>query len=342
MTTAPATPNTPILEVTDLAVDFASRRGRLPAVEGISLTLNAGETLAIVGESGSGKSVTALALMGLIPKPPGIIRSGTALYRGRDLLTLTEPELRRLRGQSIAMIFQEPMTSLNPVMKVGHQIMESVMLHTGADRRSARARALEMLERVQIADAARRLDAYPHELSGGMRQRVMIALALACDPDILIADEPTTALDVTVQAEVLEVMRAAGEETGTAILLITHDLGVVAEMADRVLVVYAGRSMEAGPVREVLRHPRHPYTRGLLASMPRLQRADPDDRPARLAEIPGQVPAPGEAPPGCPFAGRCEHALQRCHDEPQILTPQGSPEHRAACWRAGELGEPHD
>jgi len=328
-----------ILEVTDLAIDFASRRGCLPAVQGISFSLGASETLAIVGESGSGKSVTALALMGLIPRPPGIVRAGSARYRGRDLLQLPEPEMRRLRGKSIAMIFQEPMTSLNPVMKVGRQIMESVMLHTGADRRAARARALEMLERVQIADAARRLEAYPHELSGGMRQRVMIALALACDPDILIADEPTTALDVTVQAEVLEVIRAASEDTGTAILLITHDLGVVAEMAHRVLVAYAGRSMEAGPVREVLRHSRHPYTQGLLASMPRLQRSDATQNPSRLAEIPGQVPAPDETLTGCPFAGRCNHVLSRCREEPQTLIAQGREDHMAACWRARELGD---
>ena len=331
----------PILKITDLAVDFASRRGQLPAVEGISLTLNAGETLAIVGESGSGKSVTALALMGLIPQPPGIIREGSAIYRGRDLLRLSEAEFRRLRGSAIAMIFQEPMTSLNPVMKVGRQIAEAIMLHTDATKSGARERALEMLRLVQLADAERRIDQYPHEFSGGMRQRVMIALALACDPDILIADEPTTALDVTVQAEVLDVMRAARTRTGTAILLITHDLGVVAEMADRVLVVYAGRSMETGPVREVLRRPRHPYTKGLLAAMPRLQRGRGQMTATRLSEIPGQVPAPGEAPPGCPFSGRCAHAKPECHYQPQRLRAQTSSDHLAACWRAEELAR-HD
>jgi len=326
-----------VLAAQGLAVDFVTRRGRAAAVQDLSFSLCPGETLAIVGESGSGKSVTALAVMGLIPRPPGDIPAGRIIHQGRDLLTLDEAALRRVRGRHIGMIFQEPMTSLNPVMTVARQIGESVRLHLGYDAAAARARAREMLELVQIADAGRRLDQFPHELSGGMRQRVMIALALACEPGILIADEPTTALDVTVQAQILDVMRQAQADTGNAMLLITHDLGVVAEMADRVLVVYAGRAVESGSVRAVLRQPQHPYTQGLLASMPRLQRSAAPADARRLAEIPGQVPAPGERLDGCPFAPRCRYALPRCRRERQLLEPQERSDHFAACWRAPEI-----
>ena len=325
----------PLLDVDDLSVSFDTDNGVVAAVNHFSYTLGQGETLAIVGESGSGKSVGALAVMQLVPDPPGRITNGHIRFRNRNLLDLDEREMRKIRGNDIAMIFQEPMTSLNPVLTVGEQIAEAVQLHQGFDKTRARARSLEMLQLVQLTEPERRLEQYPHELSGGMCQRVMIAMALACAPSILIADEPTTALDVTIQAQILDLMRDIKHRLGTAILLITHDLGVVAEMADRVLVVYAGRKVEEAPVRDLLKAPRHPYTRGLLGAMPRLGASD---RQERLTEIPGTVPSLAEPIVGCAFAARCSMAIDKCHRQAPALERHGDSEHYAACWRSGELG----
>ena len=327
--------NAPLLSVDDLSVEFVTDRGVVAAVSGFSYTLRAGETLAIVGESGSGKSVGALAVMQLIPNPPGRITNGEIVFDGRHLLQLDEKQMRRIRGNDIAMIFQEPMTSLNPVLTVAEQIVEAVQLHQGLDKKKARARALEMLELVQLTEPQKRLDQYPHELSGGMCQRVMIAMALACTPSILIADEPTTALDVTIQAQILDLMRDIKQRLGTAILLITHDLGVVAEMADRVLVVYAGRKVEEAPVRDLLDTPRHPYTLGLLGAMPRLGNSE---RQERLTEIPGTVPSLAEPIIGCAFAARCPMAVDKCRNEAPPLERQGNVDHYAACWRSDDVG----
>ena len=324
----------PLLSVCDLSVEFDTERGVVAAVSDFSYTLRAGETLAIVGESGSGKSVGALAVMQLIPNPPGRITSGEIVFDGRHLLQLDEKQMRRIRGNDIAMIFQEPMTSLNPVLTVAEQIVEAVQLHQGLDKKKARDRALEMLELVQLTEPEKRLDQYPHELSGGMCQRVMIAMALACTPSILIADEPTTALDVTIQAQILDLMRDIKQRLGTAILLITHDLGVVAEMADRVLVVYAGRKVEEAPVRALLDTPRHPYTLGLLGAMPRLGNSE---RQERLTEIPGTVPSLLEPIIGCAFAARCSMAVDQCRNEVPVLERQGDADHYAACWRSGDV-----
>jgi len=325
----------PLLSVCDLSVEFDTDRGVVAAVSDFSYTLRAGETLAIVGESGSGKSVGALAVMQLIPDPPGRITTGDIRFDGRQLLELDEQQIRRIRGNDIAMIFQEPMTSLNPVLTVAEQIIEAVQLHQGLDKKKARARALEMLELVQLTEPEKRLDQYPHELSGGMCQRVMIAMALACTPSILIADEPTTALDVTIQAQILDLMRDIKQRLGTAILLITHDLGVVAEMADRVLVVYAGRKVEEAPVRDLLDTPRHPYTLGLLGAMPRLGNSE---RQERLTEIPGTVPSLAEPIVGCAFAARCSMAVDKCRNEAPPLERQGDADHYAACWRSDDVG----
>ena len=292
----------PLLSVHNLSVTFRTDHGVVPALRDFSYTLNAGETLAIVGESGSGKSVGALAVMQLIPDPPGRITNGDIRFDGRSILGLSEGDMQKIRGNDIAMIFQEPMTSLNPVLTVAEQIVEAVQLHQHLSRHDARVRALEMLQLVQISEPEQRLDQYPHELSGGMCQRVMIAMALACTPSILIADEPTTALDVTIQAQILDLMRDLKHRLGTAILLITHDLGVVAEMADRVLVVYAGRKVEEASVRELLNSPRHPYTLGLLGAMPRLGESE---KGQRLTEIPGSVPSMLDPIVGCAFAPRC-------------------------------------
>ncbi len=324
----------PLLSVRDLSVEFDTDRGVVAAVNGFSYTLRAGETLAIVGESGSGKSVGALAVMQLIPNPPGRITRGEIHFDGRHLLELDEKQMRRIRGNDIAMIFQEPMTSLNPVLTVAEQIVEAVQLHQGLDKKKARARALEMLELVQLTEPEKRLDQYPHELSGGMCQRVMIAMALACAPSILIADEPTTALDVTIQAQILDLMRDIKQRLGTAILLITHDLGVVAEMADRVLVVYAGRKVEEAPVRELLDTPRHPYTLGLLGAMPRLGNSE---RQERLTEIRGTVPSLLEPIVGCAFAARCSMAVDKCRSEAPPLERHGDTDHYAACWRSDDV-----
>jgi oligopeptide/dipeptide ABC transporter ATP-binding protein len=284
----------------------------------------AGGVTALVGESGCGKSVTARAIMRLLPMPPVRIPRGRIRFEGRDLLALPERAMRAVRGDRIAMVFQEPMTSLNPAWSIGFQIDEAMRLHTRLDRKARRARAVELLRRVGIGGAERRLDQFPHELSGGLRQRAMIAMALACDPDLLIADEPTTALDVTVQAQILELLRELRRDLGMALLLITHDLGVVAETADEVLVMYAGTLVERAPVATLFRAPRHPYTAGLMAAVPRL-----GTRPGRLTAIPGTVPPPGRRPAGCPFAERCPRVSSRCTAERPVL--EGT-RHAAACW----------
>ena len=309
-----------LLEVEGLTVarDGAAR----PLLDGVSFSLAAGETLAIVGESGCGKSLTALALMGLLPTPPLRLSGGAARFEGRDMLGASD-----LRGDRIAMVFQEPMTSLNPALRIGEQIAEGPRRHRGASRAQGRARALEMLRRVGIPSPERRMRQHPHELSGGMRQRAMIAMAMACEPALLIADEPTTALDVTIQAQILGLMRAVRDEAGAALILITHDLGVVAEMADRVAVMYAGRIVEAGPAAAVLGDPQHPYTLGLVAAMPSL-----GVRTGRLATVPGTVPSPEAMPPGCRFAPRCPFSGPPCAKAPPLA--EIAPDHAAACWHA--------
>ena len=301
----------PLLEVQDLQTFFHAEGTVARAVDGVSFTVGAGETLAIVGESGSGKSVTSLSIMRLVPIPPGEIAGGRVLFRGRDLLALPEPAMRDIRGNEIGMIFQEPMSSLNPLLTVGEQISEVVRLHQGLGRNAARQRAVEMLGRVNIPDPERRAREYPHRLSGGMRQRVMIAMALACRPALLIADEPTTALDVTIQAQILHLIRALQIEMSMSVLFITHNLGVVAQVADRVAVMYAGRIVEQGDVRTVFAAPLHPYTRALLRSIPRVEAVGRDPS-HRLLSIPGQVPSPVALPPGCSYAPRCPLADEVC------------------------------
>ena len=318
-----------LLEVKGLRTEFRSGGSSFAAVDGISFSLAPGETLGIVGESGCGKSVTSLSIMRLVPNPPGRITAGEIKLEGRNLLDLPESDMRAVRGDDIAMIFQEPMTSLNPVQTVGDQIIEAVQLHRSLGAAGARARALEMLQLVKIPSPETRLDEYPHQLSGGMRQRVMIAMALACDPKLLIADEPTTALDVTIQAQILDLLRDLRERTGTAIMLITHDLGVVAELAHRVIVMYAGRIVEEAPVDLLFADPQHPYTLGLLGSIPRLG-SDGDER---LTAIEGVVPNPYALPPGCRFSPRCPLADTRCRAEQPTLR-EIAPGHRAACWKA--------
>ena len=327
-----------VLEVRELRTHFATDRGTARAVDGVSFRVRRGRTLAVVGESGSGKSVTSLSIMRLIPTPPGRIVGGEILFRGRDgrvhdLAQLPEPAMRRIRGDEIGMIFQEPMTSLNPVYTVGEQIGETLRQHRGLGRAAARAEALRILEMVRIPAAARRIDEYPHQMSGGMRQRVMIAMALACRPMLLIADEPTTALDVTIQAQILALMRQLQDETGTAILFVTHNLGVVAEIADQVVVMYAGRVVEESDARTVFKAPKHPYTKGLLASMPRLDH-DPRDPSSRLGAIPGNVPSPTQVHRGCAFAPRCPLVIPACEEAPPPLL-ETTPGHRARCirWR---------
>lgn len=318
-----AEPN--LLKVTDLSINVAG--ASLDLVRGVSFTLAKGETLCIVGESGCGKSLTALALMGLLTTPPMLVTQGSATFQGRDLLQLPIGELQALRGNSMAMIFQEPMTSLNPVLRIGEQIAESVCRHKGVSRLEARARALEMLQRVGIPAAEKRLDEFPHQLSGGMRQRVMIAMALANDPTLLLADEPTTALDVTIQAQVLDLMRDLQAETGTAMILITHDLGVVAEMADTVAVMYAGQIVEIGPAREIFEDAQHPYTIGLMSAVPSV-----GARSERLVTIPGVVPSAMDMPAGCRFASRCPFADAICANVPSLVDL--GQRHQAACWKA--------
>jgi peptide/nickel transport system ATP-binding protein len=324
----------PLLRVDGLKTHFHTRDGVVRAVDGVSFDVMPGETLAIVGESGCGKSVTAMSILRLLPMPPARIAGGRIEFEGSNLLDKTEPEMRDVRGNLISMIFQEPMTSLNPVLTIGRQIAEVLVLHRGLSEREALAQAVEGLRKVQISDPERRVRQYPHELSGGMRQRVMIAMALACGPRLLIADEPTTALDVTIQAQILELMRKLGAETGASIILITHDLGVVAEMAQRVVVMYAGRKVEEAGVEALFAHPRHPYTRGLLGSMPHLGQslaAGDDAPPQRLVEIPGMVPSLKEAMAGCLFAPRCPNASELCRREVPPMQVYGAG-HQAACW----------
>jgi len=322
----------PILEVRDLHTQFSTLDGVVRAVDGVSFDVARGETLGIVGESGCGKSVTAMSILRLIPPETGRIASGSIKFEGEELTTLSEEEMKRLRGHRISMIFQEPMTSLNPVLTVGTQIAENVVRHLGVSWKQARERAFEMLDLVRIADARRRLDEYPHQLSGGMRQRVMIAMALSRDPQVLIADEPTTALDVTIQAQILDLMIELKEKTGTAIVLITHDLGVVAETTERVVVMYAGRKVEQAAVEALFEEPLHPYTRGLMGAIPRLDvEADAAGTRPRLQEIPGLVPILTRPIVGCAFAPRCGFATDRCRSERPPLVDAGAG-HLVACW----------
>lgn len=319
-----------LLQVNDLHVAFRNRQATAMVLNGVSFDMQAGETLCVVGESGCGKSMTALALLRLIPSPPGRISGGQILFQGEDLIQASEARMRDVRGNRISMIFQEPMTSLNPVYTVGDQIGETLRLHAGLDARAARERAIDMLRQVGIPAPERRVDEYPHQLSGGMRQRVMIAMALACRPDILIADEPTTALDVTVQAQIFDLLRDLQREKGTAILMITHDMGAVAEMADRVMVMYAGRVVEQGRAEHVLQSPQHPYTQGLIACLPELGSSRLPQRQA-LTEIPGVVPSIWELGQGCAFRERCRFASARCAQDVPPMQPVGD-EHAAACW----------
>jgi len=321
-----------ILEVRDLHTQFRTLDGIVRAVDGVSFHVGRGETLGIVGESGCGKSVTAMSILRLIPPETGRIASGSIKFEGEELTTLSDEAMKRLRGHRISMIFQEPMTSLNPVLTVGTQIAENVVRHLNVPWSAARDRAREMLDLVRIADARRRLDEYPHQLSGGMRQRVMIAMALSCDPQVLIADEPTTALDVTIQAQILDLMIELKEKTGTAIVLITHDLGVVAETTERVVVMYAGRKVEEAPVEALFAEPLHPYTRGLMRAIPRLDvEADAAGTRPRLQEIPGLVPILTKPIVGCAFAPRCGFATDRCRSEAPPLV-EGGAGHTVACW----------
>jgi len=330
----------PLLGVRRLTTAFHTDRGLLKAVDDVSFEVPEGTTLAIVGESGCGKSVTALSIMRLVPSPPGEITEGEIHFKGENLRALGEKAMRGVRGDKISMIFQEPMTSLNPVYTVGSQIVEAIRIHRGGSRRAARERAVEMLRLVGIPSPEERVDAYPHQMSGGMRQRVMIAMALSCDPDLLIADEPTTALDVTIQAQILDLLRRLQSELGMSIIFITHDLGVVAEFASQVVVMYAGRVVETGPVDKLFSEPLHPYTRGLLASVPPVDVSQGDNRPRRLPTIEGLVPDLAELPPGCRFADRCAlHAekppgYERCtKTEPELVVQADGRQGR--CYYAG-------
>ena len=324
----------PLLAIEDLAVSFGTESGRVSVLDGVNLSIFPGQAVGLVGESGSGKSVTAMSVMRLLPSPPSRVDRGRILFRGQDLLALPAGKMRAMRGDRIGMIFQEPMTSLNPTFTVGFQIAEALALHGKARGVAAHERAGALLERVGVGPAARRLRQYPHELSGGLRQRVMMAIALACDPDLLIADEPTTALDVTIQAQILDLIARLRAEFGMSVLLITHDLGVVAEVCDLVAVMYAGRIVEQASAAKLFAAPRHPYTLGLMESAPKL-----GQRVKELPTIPGMVPPPGKRGPGCGFVGRCGRALARCAAEPPPLAPVGgpvgssaSPGHEAACW----------
>ncbi|WP_424136501.1 ABC transporter ATP-binding protein [Roseomonas chloroacetimidivorans] len=325
--------NAPLLEVRNLQTHFRTPDGINRAVDGLSFHVNAGETVAIVGESGCGKSVTSMSILRLIPEPPGKI-AGEILFNGRDLLKLSDREMRAIRGNDVSMIFQEPMTSLNPVLTVGRQIGETLRLHQGMNKAQAEAKSIEMLKLVGIPAPERRVKEYPHQLSGGMRQRVMIAMALACNPKLLIADEPTTALDVTIQAQILDLMRDLKHRVGAAIVLITHDLGVVAEVAERVIVMYAGRKVEEAPVRELFNDPKHPYTQGLLGAVPKLGSSLTGEE-TRLAEIPGLVPSLKTRIDGCVFAGRCPRATDLCRAIAPALEPK-APNHTAACHYAAK------
>jgi oligopeptide/dipeptide ABC transporter ATP-binding protein len=329
---APSSGSRPLLEVRDLATHFHSPAGLVKAVDGLGFSLAPGETLGIVGESGCGKSITALSILGLVGGAPGIV-GGSIRLDGEELIGLGERRLRDVRGRSIGMIFQEPMTSLNPVLTIGRQLTETIARADDAAGTSLQHRAVELLRIVRIAEPERRLKEYPHQLSGGMRQRVMIAIALACSPRLLIADEPTTALDVTVQAQILDLVMDLKDRLGMAIILITHDLGVVAETCDRAIVMYAGRKVEEGAVTELFAHPQHPYTRGLIGSIPHLGRST--GTRSRLIEIPGVVPSPARMPSGCRFAPRCALAVEQCGEAyPHWTEPR--PSHFTACWRPGE------
>lgn len=323
----------PLLEIKDLKTHFFTDDGVLPSVDGVSYTINRGETLGVVGESGSGKSVTSLSILRLIPDPPGRIVGGEILFEGKDITKFTEDEMRQLRGNDISMIFQEPMTSLNPVFTVGDQIVEAILLHQPVEYPEAREMAIKMLERVGIPSPRQRIDEYPHQMSGGMKQRVMIAMALACKPKLLIADEPTTALDVTIQAQILELLNELKAEFGMSILFITHDLGVVAETCDHVAVMYAGKIVEYADVNTLFEKPAHPYTHGLFHSLPSFE-AGGEDR-HRLYVIPGMVPRPQDFPTGCRFRTRCPLASEKCATQPP--TKELSPGHFVACWVAEEV-----
>jgi oligopeptide/dipeptide ABC transporter ATP-binding protein len=320
-----------LLEVRGLTTAFATGHGEVTAIEDVSFSLDEGEVLGIVGESGSGKSVTALTIMGLLPQPPARIVVGDIRFGGNDLTRLPDSRMQKIRGPGIGMVFQEPMTSLNPVFTIGDQVMETIRAHERIGTTVLRARTLEMLERVGIPSAARRLDDYPHQLSGGQRQRVMLAMALACRPRLLIADEPTTALDVTIQAQILDLLLDLRDEFGMALIIITHNMGVVAETADSVLVMYAGRIVEEAPITALFDRPLHPYTRGLLACVPSL-----DDDRDRLLAIPGSLPDPARRPPGCRFAPRCPHAVPACTAAVPAFVSDG-PAHSAACIRIPDL-----
>jgi len=317
----------PILKINQLTVSFQSGKKFVPAVDGVSFELREGEILGIVGESGSGKSVTSLSAMGLIPSPPGRIESGEIIFDGKDLLHNSEKEWRKIRGNQISMIFQEPMTSLNPLFTIGNQLMEAIRLHTTLSKAEAKKHSIELLKLVGIPRAEGILKEYPHQLSGGMRQRVMIAMAMACHPRVLIADEPTTALDVTIQMQILALMKSLNEKTNTSIILITHDLGVVAEICERVIVMYAGEVVEQGDVRTILKNPQHPYTKGLLKSVPDLR-----EKKEKLYSIPGTVPTPGSIQQGCRFAARCSEVFDKCRGESPALYKTGIEEHEVRCF----------
>jgi peptide/nickel transport system ATP-binding protein len=317
----------PVLEVRGLRTSFITDSGEIPAVDGIDLYIEKGEVVGIVGESGCGKSVTSLSIMGLVPSPPGKVVDGEILFKGEELRTATEKRMCQIRGNDIAMIFQEPMTSLNPLFTIGEQITEAIKLHQKLNKKMLRERAIEMLKLVGLPRVEELLNDYPHQLSGGMRQRVMIAMAMACNPQLLIADEPTTALDVTIQAQILHLMKNLNEKTGTSIMLITHDLGVVAEVCDRVIVMYAGKIVEEADIKTIFKNPKHPYTVGLIHSVPDIR-----EKKQRLYSIPGNVPRPGSIKHGCRFAARCEHAFDRCRiEDPELYSMEGN-SHKVRCF----------
>ena len=337
-----AAPGQPILAIDDLRTYFHTRDGIVRAVDGVSFELQKGETLSIVGESGCGKSVTAMSILRLLPEPPAKIETGSIAFEGRNLLEFSDQQMRAVRGNEISMIFQEPMTSLNPVLTVGRQISESLILHQGLSKKAALENSVEMLDLVRIPDPGTRIDEYPHQMSGGMRQRVMIAMALSCNPKVLIANEPTTALDVTIQAQILALMGELKDRLDTAIILITHDLGVVSEVAERVVVMYAGRKVEEASVEELFANPLHPYTIGLMGSIPKLNEAAlAGTKRPRLQEIPGTVPSLMDNLAGCAFAPRCPYATDHCHAESPVLEEK-TPRHFAACWESESVRRQRD
>ncbi|MDV2886309.1 ABC transporter ATP-binding protein [Alkalihalophilus pseudofirmus] len=315
-----------VLELKNVRTHFFTDNGEIPAVDDVSMKIHKGEVVGIVGESGCGKSVTSLSVMNLVPNPPGKIVGGEILFKEENLAAVSKRRMKKIRGNEIAMIFQEPMTSLNPLFTIGNQLMEAIRNHQKLSKKEAKRKAVDMLKLVGIPRADEIVDEYPHQLSGGMRQRVMIAMAMSCDPEVLIADEPTTALDVTIQAQILDLMRKLNKEQGTAIMMITHDLGVVAEICDRVIVMYAGKVVEEGTVRAILKEPKHPYTKGLIKSLPKIH-----EKEQRLYSIPGSVPKPGSIRQGCRFAARCESAFGRCiSEDPELLTDSAG--HQVRCF----------